>query len=109
MGTKGCVAFGTLPLAGFVAASHTFKAENVEALGKHCVLLAGVTAGAGQPGLEHTHSKSGATLKVPRLQAKPTKWLRFLILSITSEGGNQHSMNEETGSETSFRICLEQN
>lgn len=54
MGTKGRVALGTLPLAGLIAAPHTFKAENVEALGKHGILLAGVTAGAGQPGLDQT-------------------------------------------------------
>lgn len=58
VGTKGRVAFGTLPLAGLIAAPHTFKAENVEALGKHSVLLAGVTAGAGQPGLDQTDTLS---------------------------------------------------
>lgn len=58
MGTKGSVALGTLPLAGLIAAPHTFKAEDVEALGKHSVLLAGVTAGAGQPGLGQTHTLS---------------------------------------------------
>lgn len=52
MGTKGRVALGALPLAGLIAAPHTLEAENVEALGKHCVLLAGVAAGAGQPRLE---------------------------------------------------------
>lgn len=49
MGTKGCVALGTLPLTGLIAAPHALEAENVEALGKDCILLAGVTAGAGQP------------------------------------------------------------
>lgn len=58
MGTKGCVALGTFPLAGLIAAPHTFKAENVEALGKHGILLAGVTAGAGQPGLDQTDTVS---------------------------------------------------
>lgn len=58
MGTKGRIAFGTLPLACLIAAPHTFKAENVEALGKHGVLLAGVTAGAGQPGLDQTDTLS---------------------------------------------------
>jgi hypothetical protein len=58
VGTKGCVALGTFPLAGLIAAPHTFKAENVEALGKHGILLAGVTAGAGQPGLDQTDTVS---------------------------------------------------
>lgn len=48
MGTKGRVALGTLPLAGLIAATHALEAEYVEALGQHCVLLAGVAAGAGQ-------------------------------------------------------------
>lgn len=52
MGTKGCVALRALPLAGLIAAPHTLEAENVEALGKDCILLAGVTARAGQPRLE---------------------------------------------------------
>lgn len=51
MGTEGRVALGALPLAGLIAAPHTLEAEDVEALGKDRVLLAGVTAGAGQPRL----------------------------------------------------------
>lgn len=51
MGTKRCVALGALPLAGLITAPHTLEAENVEALGKDCILLAGVTAGTGQPRL----------------------------------------------------------
>ena len=51
VGTKGGVALGALPLAGLIAAPHTLEAENVEALGKDCIFLAGVTAGAGQPRL----------------------------------------------------------
>lgn len=49
VGTKGGVALGALPLAGLIAAPHALEAENVETLGKDCILLAGVTAGAGQP------------------------------------------------------------
>lgn len=51
MGTEGRVALGALPLAGLLAAPHRLEAEDVEALGKDRVLLAGVTAGAGQPRL----------------------------------------------------------
>lgn len=51
VGTKGRVALGALPLAGLIAAPHALEAENVEALGKDCILLAGITAGAGQPRL----------------------------------------------------------
>lgn len=56
MGTKGCVTLGTLPLAGLIAAPHALEAEYVEALGQHCILLAGVAAGAGQARLGQTEA-----------------------------------------------------
>ena len=51
VGPEGGVALGALPLPGVVAALDALEAEDVEALGQHRVLLAGVAAGAGQPGL----------------------------------------------------------
>lgn len=71
MGTEGRVALGALPLARLVAAAHTLKAEDVEALGEHGVFLASVTAGAGQPRLDQTDRQTDtmfrATLTVSTL------------------------------------------
>lgn len=51
VGPKSRVALGTLALPGIVAGLHAFKAEDMEALGEHGVLLAHIAAGAGQAGL----------------------------------------------------------
>lgn len=100
MGTKGRVALGTLPLAGLIAATHALEAEYVEALGQHCILLAGVAAGAGQACLEQNRgSRVRAAPAVPALQAKSTQWQLLLILTRIPEGGSRYSMKEETGSE----------
>lgn len=72
MGTKGRVALGTLPLAGLIAATHALEAEYVEALGQHCVLLAGVAAGAGQACLEQTEAAGLEQLRqCPRSRLSP--------------------------------------
>lgn len=65
MGTKGRVALGALPLAGLIAAPHTLEAENMEALGKHRILLPGVAAGAGQPRLQQTEAASLEQQRAP--------------------------------------------
>lgn len=44
VGTEGTVALGALPLSGVVARLQTLVAEHVEALGEHCLLVAGVAA-----------------------------------------------------------------
>lgn len=51
VGPESSVALGTLALSGIVAGFHALKAENVEAFGEHGILLAHVTAGAGQASL----------------------------------------------------------
>lgn len=56
VGPEGCVALGALALPGVVARLHALKAEDVEALGEHRVLLAHVAAWARQAGLQHTHT-----------------------------------------------------
>ena len=38
VGPKGCVALGTLALAGFIPGPQTVEAEHVEALGQHGIL-----------------------------------------------------------------------
>lgn len=44
VGPEGTVTFGALPLSGVVARLQTLVAEHVEALGEHCLLVAGVAA-----------------------------------------------------------------
>lgn len=51
VGPKGRVTLGALALPGVIACLHTLEAEDVEALGEHCVLLAHVAARACQAGL----------------------------------------------------------
>lgn len=90
VGAEGRVALGALPLAGLVAAAHTLEAEHVEALGEHGILLAGVTAGAGQPRLGQAKASAGAQSCLcpdPKLtaggRAKPPHGGKHLILAIT--------------------------
>lgn len=90
MGAKGRVALGALPLAGLVAAAHTLEAEHVEALGKDSILLAGVTAGAGQPRLGRAKVSAQAQpcpCPDPKLtaggRAKPPQGAKHLTLAIT--------------------------
>lgn len=95
-----------LPLAGLIAAPHTLEAENVEALGKDCIFLAGVTAGAGQPCLGRAKVSTQETvLTVPRSQADSKRWFTLrpphsrlhLTLMITLAGRDKHFPHEETG------------
>lgn len=44
VGPEGTVTFGALPLSGVVARLQTLVAENVETLGEHRLLVAGVAA-----------------------------------------------------------------
>ena len=44
VGPEGTVTFGALPLSGVVARLQTLVAEHAEALGEHCLLVAGVAA-----------------------------------------------------------------
>lgn len=60
VGAESRVALGALPLAGLVAATHALEAEHVEALGEDGVLLASVTAGAGQPRLGRAKASARA-------------------------------------------------
>lgn len=94
MGTKGSVALGTLPLAGLIAAPHTFKAEDVEALGKHSVLLAGVTAGAGQISPVRMEKKRTITSQLCSRPGRNEDILKkHLCFSIRNNGpqGNRNS------------------
>lgn len=59
VGTEGCVALGALTLPGVIACFDTLEAEDVEALCEHCILLAHVTAWAGQTGLQDKHYSEG--------------------------------------------------
>lgn len=52
VGPESSIALGTFALSGIVAGFHALKAENVEAFGEHGILLAHVTAGAGQASLQ---------------------------------------------------------
>lgn len=52
IGTKGSIALGALALSGVIACFHTLKAEDVKALGEDGILLAHVTAWAGEACLE---------------------------------------------------------
>lgn len=52
IGTEGSVTLGALTLPGVIACFHTLKTEDMKALCEHSILLAHVTARAGQAGLQ---------------------------------------------------------
>lgn len=58
IGTKSSITLGTFALASVVACLHTLEAENMEALGKYCILFTHVTAGTGQSCLKMKEAES---------------------------------------------------
>jgi len=58
VGPKCSTTFGTLAEPGVVAVLDALGAEDMEALGEHCVLLASAAAGAVQFGLQENSNSS---------------------------------------------------
>lgn len=114
MGTKGCVALGALPLAGLIAAPHALKAENVEALGKNCILLAGVTAGAGQPRLGQAKVSAweqSLQCPDPKLTAGGSGYALLQPTASNSDNPGRwdaHCPHQETDSEAGLKVTKQQ-
>lgn len=64
IGTKSSITLGTLALTSVIASLHTLKAENMETLGKHCILFTHVTTGAGKPCLKKKKIRVLGTIKL---------------------------------------------
>lgn len=106
VGAESRVALGALPLAGIVAATHALEAEHVEALGEDGILLASVTAGAGQPRLGRAKASARAQScwgpdPKPTAgggQAQPLPSRMYLTIA-TTLGGDEHPPRGSQASE----------
>lgn len=94
IGTKSSITLGTLALASVIASLHTLKAENMETLGKHCILFTHVTAGAGQPRLKKKKNQSLRNHKAHDLNGykQKTRLLNFRKTALFSPKRTNHSL-----------------